>query len=568
MKQSTLADFGIIIAQPQPRLAEAAMLSVSMQPKECFSISENYVVHPLLKSQTVQYREFQLNLAAAAVQCSTLIVLPTGLGKTVIAAMVAADVKMHRGGQVVFLAPTKPLAHQHMQSFSKLLNTQDGMELFTGSMSVAKRARLWSQTSFIFATPQGIENDLERGKYTLENVSLLIFDEAHRAVGDYSYVNISKYYRTQARMPLVLGLTASPGAETERIEEVVANLGIERIEARGPRDEDVVNYVKQIDIVWSKLQLTPMMLKMRDALEKSLTVRINKLKRTGFLRRWRKGQKVPKKEIIQVGNAIRARFASRRSGMLFGAMFNQAVALQLCHCLELLETQGLVPLRIYLERMRGSEKLSKTEKAFLNEPSVVRALALCAKHRGSSHPKEDRLVEILREQLAENPGSLIIIFAQFRDTISTIIERLRSEGLNPVRFVGQANRSGGKGISQKEQAIILDRFRRREFNIMVASSVAEEGLDIPAVDLVVFYEPVPSEIRTIQRRGRTGRSAVGKVAVLVTEDSRDEAFLYAEIAREKKMRKLVKRMGRRRKEVEKTAQVKVKDSMNVSRGIS
>jgi Fanconi anemia group M protein len=167
------------------------------------------------------------------------------------------------------------------------------------------------------------------------------------------------------------------------------------------------------------------------------------------------------------------------------------------------------------------------------------------KHKGSSHPKEDKLVEAVKSQMSKNPNSLIIIFSQFRDTISILIQRLNREGYQPVRFVGQAHRKGDAGLSQKEQAEILDRFRRREFNIMVASSVAEEGLDIPAVDLVVFYEPVPSEIRTIQRRGRTGRSEVGMVTVLVTEDSRDEAFLYAEIAREKKMRKIVRKMGQR-----------------------
>lgn len=544
MKQRTLAEFE---ASGEGSPAPKSGASQASRPHiGCFTVSGSHVKHPLLRTQSVQYREFQLNLAASAVDESTLVVLPTGLGKTVIAAMVAADVKAHRGGKVLFLAPTKPLAQQHMQSFSRLLDTTERMELFTGSTSAAKRARLWAESQFVFATPQGIGNDIEKKRYTLENVSLLIFDEAHRAVGDYSYVNISKQYRAHARSPLVLGLTASPGSEIERVEEVVANLGIKRVEARGPHDGDVADYVKQIDVAWSKVRLTPRMVEARDALEDSLTERINKLKRTGFLRRWRKGQNVPKKEIIATGAAIRARFASRRSGMLFGAIFNQAVALQLCHCLELLETQGVAPLKLYLERMLAQDKISRTEKSFLNDHAVARALKFCRGHTGSSHPKEDALVGILKEQLAGNPDSLVIVFSQFRDTISTIIERLQTEGLSPVRFVGQANRGDEKGMSQKEQAEILDSFRKREFNVMVASSVAEEGLDIPAVDLVVFYEPVPSEIRTIQRRGRTGRSAVGKVAVLVTEDSRDEAFLYAEIAREKKMRKLVGKMGRKR----------------------
>jgi ERCC4-related helicase len=116
-------------------------------------------------------------------------------------------------------------------------------------------------------------------------------------------------------------------------------------------------------------------------------------------------------------------------------------------------------------------------------------------------------------------------------------------GYNTERFVGQTDRDGDAGLSQTEQTEILDRFRKREFNILVASQVAEEGLNIPAVDMVVFYEPIPSAVRAIQRRGRTGRNEVGKVVMLVTEDSRDEAFLYAETGREKKMKKIVRGMA-------------------------
>ena len=72
--------------------------------------------------------------------------------------------------------------------------------------------------------------------------------------------------------------------------------------------------------------------------------------------------------------------------------------------------------------------------------------------------------------------------------------------------------------------------------MLVATSVGEEGLDIPATDLVVFYEPVPSEIRSIQRRGRTGRRTVGDVKVLFAKGTRDEWYLYASRAKERSMR--------------------------------
>jgi len=77
---------------------------------------------------------------------------------------------------------------------------------------------------------------------------------------------------------------------------------------------------------------------------------------------------------------------------------------------------------------------------------------------------------------------------------------------------------------------------------LVATCIAEEGLDIPSVELVVFYEPIPSEIRYIQRRGRTGRKKFGKVKILITQDTIDEGFYFASLKREKQMRDVVSRL--------------------------
>jgi Fanconi anemia group M protein len=106
-----------------------------------------------------------------------------------------------------------------------------------------------------------------------------------------------------------------------------------------------------------------------------------------------------------------------------------------------------------------------------------------------------------------------------------------------VRFVGQASKGTDTGLNQREQKEIIDKFRAGDYNVLVSTSIAEEGLDIPATDLVVFFEPVPSEIRTIQRRGRTGRKQAGRVIVLVTRDTRDEAYLWTSRKKEMQMRR-------------------------------
>jgi Fanconi anemia group M protein len=223
-------------------------------------------------------------------------------------------------------------------------------------------------------------------------------------------------------------------------------------------------------------------------------------------------------------------------------MSNVGVAIQAYHTLELLETQGVAPLRAYLEKLQLKEKPGKSDRVFLADRRVEAALE-ALEGVTVSHPKLAKLVGVLREELAEHPDSLAIVFAQYRDTIDSILKALAAEGISAQRFVGQATRGDDKGMSQALQQEVLQRFRAGEFRVLVASSVAEEGLDIPQVDLVVFYEPVVSEIRAIQRRGRTGRGRAGRVVVLVAEKTRDEAYAHAEERRERKMESIVRDLG-------------------------
>ena len=117
-----------------------------------------------------------------------------------------------------------------------------------------------------------------------------------------------------------------------------------------------------------------------------------------------------------------------------------------------------------------------------------------------------------------------------------IHEKLEKEGIKSVKFFGQATKDGEKGLSQKEQKKVIKSFKKGEYDVLISTSVAEEGIDIPAVDLVVLYEPVPSEIRMIQRRGRTGRKRTGRVKVLITNGTRDEGYYWSSIRKENRMK--------------------------------
>lgn len=497
---------------------------------------EGFVTHPNIKPKTIRERAFQIDIAEKAKKVNTLVVIPTGLGKTVISAMVTADV-MGRG-KILMLAPTRPLVLQHYASFNDMLVMEKSV-ILTGKTTPQKRADLWKENPFIFSTPQVVRNDIVSGKYTLEDVALIIFDEAHRAVGDYAYVEIASLYTQQRKDPLILGLTASPGAQKAKIKEVMDNLHISNVEARVRQDEDVMPYVKEITIDWIKVELTPEMERVRTLLEEVLYEKVRHLKNLGLLR-YKKDEFISKKDLLELRRYIPERFTGPRAKLRFAAYLNQALAISLYHALELLETQGVHPLRDYLRRMFERDREKRSERILCKDQRIVEVYDAAKEYKEVSHPKLKALAHVLGEQLKAKNSPLIIVFAQYRDTITSILNEIKTvEGANPVRFVGQGSRTD-KGLKQEEQKRILDMFRRNEFNILVASSVAEEGLDIPAVDMVVFYEPIPSEIRSIQRKGRTGRSEMGKVVILITKNSKDEAYLWAERNREKKMHTMVK----------------------------
>lgn len=537
-EQATLLDF-FGYKEKEEKLQESKELPQVKESDSSFAVESGFIVHPLIKEKSVQAREFQLAIAKKALQGNLIVVIPTGLGKTLIAALVAAEVlRKQPEKKILLLAPTKPLVNQHLETFQRVLKIA-GMINFTGELSARKRKSLFASSQVIFSTPQVINNDLEAGRYSIEETSLLIFDEAHRAVGDYAYVPIAKLCKEQ----LILALTASPGGNRKRIKEVLANLRISHVEARTTSDGDIADYVKGIEISWEEVELSKEMKEIQKLLQSLLYEKISALQKLGFLT-YKKAQYISKKDVILAGDAIRKRLAKRRMSYLFGAVHNQNIAMHAYHCLELLETQGVHPLQDYLRRMQEKEKLSRSEKSFLKDERITKVFESIKGVDAISHPKLEKLKEILKKQFANKPDSLVIVFAQYRDTINSIMEELNKIGIQAVKFVGQAARGEERGLTQKEQGEILQRFKGGKYRVLAASSVAEEGLDIPSVDLVVFYEPIPSEIRSIQRRGRTGRSEIGRVVILVARDTRDEAYLYAERAREEKMKKIVLQMSK------------------------
>ncbi len=505
------------------------------------------VEHPRVRPGELEERAYQAAISAAAISHNTLVVLPTGLGKTTIALRVIAEHLLREPTRsVLFLAPTRPLVVQHAREVARALFAPSPLVL-TGSVSPERRQELLRPPQVVVATPQVVANDLVAHDFPIGSFSLVVVDEAHRAVGDYPYVTIARAARSGGATR-ILAMTASPGGSLERIREVWANLGIERFEYRTEQSPDVAPYLHGVGLETVEVPVPPEVRHLAILLRAAVQRAAQTLVRLGLLA---EGD-VSRRTVLAVGDRLHRRLAVERgSGEAASAGFWQAVTAQSVvmkglHALDLCESQGVDALREFFARQSAGQgrRVTPAQRAFLGDPDVEEVRRRLAAMT-VEHPKLATAVTLVGEELRTHPGARALVFSQYRDTVDRLVEELaalRDPQVRAARFVGQAAHGRDPGLSQKEQVGLLDRFRAGELNCLVATSVAEEGLDIPATDLVVFYEPIPDVIRTIQRRGRTGRSRAGRVVVLVAQGTRDEGLHRAAHARERRMHTMLEKV--------------------------
>ena len=486
-------------------------------------------------------RLYQQTILATAAEKNTLVVLPTGMGKTNIFLMLAAQrLKQYQSSKILFIGPTKPLIEQYMNVFREHFEIDESkMAIFTGMVSPEKRADLWKQSKIVFSTPQGLENDIISARINLEEVCLLGVDEAHRAVGEYAYVFVAKQFMKLSRYPRIIALTASPGSEMEKIQEVCKNLFIEDIEVRTDEDPDVKPYIQEMQIDWIGVELPKIFIDIQRFLLLFLKERFEKLKKWGVLRRTEL-KYVTKSDLLQLQGELRARIASgEKDFVVWNSISMLAEIMKIYYALELLETQGITPLNKYIEKLISESRTLKTKaiRSIMNDSNFKTAMikARILYEEKIEHPKLIELQRIVEKEINENINLKIIVFNQYRDNALDIVGKLNKiQNVKANIFVGQ-QKKGDTGLSQKDQKQLLEDFRNGFFNVLVATSIGEEGLDIPKVDLVIFYEPLPSAIRSIQRRGRTGRQDKGRVIILMAKNTRDEAYRWVAHHKEKKM---------------------------------
>ena len=462
-----------------------------------------YIEHKLIKKDSIEYREYQINLANQAIRENCLVVLPTGLGKTTVALQVMVEFLSRGTGGVLFLAPTRVLAHQHYEFLKNNLKIDD-IALITGEDLVTKRKKLWIN-SVICATPEITKNDLDRQIVSPEQFSLLIIDEAHRTIGDYSYSGIAERFRnTNVR---IVGMTATLPSEKDKAEEILKTLRISGIAQRTEESPDVEPYVQHTETQWITVELPPEMKEIQLCLKAALDSRYQDLKRAGL-------NLSDNKSLSQL---LRVReFVIRQNRRAAKPLFT---AIRITHSLNVLESHGITSFLRFCQRTQEKKGVG-IKDLFENDLNFAKAVKL-AKHaqtKGIEHSKILKLKEILG-----TISGKALVFTSYRDSVEIIHQKLIEMGIAAGFLIGK---SGETGLKQKKQIETVQKFRNGEYKVLIATRVGEEGLDISEVNLVVFFDNVPSSIRYIQRKGRTGRKSLGRLIVLIAKDTMDETYYW------------------------------------------
>ena len=493
-------------------------------------------------------RDYQFNITHRGLFHNLLVALPTGLGKTFIAATIMLNwYRWTKDAQIVFVAPTKPLVSQQVEACFGIAGIpRSETTMLTGGISPGLRAEEWNDKRVFFMTPQTIINDLKTGICDPKKIVLLVVDEAHRATGGYAYVEVVKFLRRFNQSFRVLALTATPGSNVEAVQQVIDGLDIARVEIRNENSLDIRQYVHTRDTDTVLFDFSDEQEMCMDMFSKVLQPLVNQL--NGFNAYWGKDpMALTAYGLTQARAKWMSSDAGRRANWGLKGMVNRIITIlaRLAHAIELLKFHGVGPFYRLVLAFRNDVGSSKYEKQ-VNEHEEFNKLMI--RLRGwinndtfIGHPKLDYLQSVVLQHFinagngqsnthGEPPSSTrIMVFAHYRDSVEEITRVLKRHEpmIRPHIFVGQAASKGAEGMEQKQQLDVIQKFKTGVYNTLVATSIGEEGLDIGEVDLIVCYDSSASPIRMLQRMGRTGRKRQGNIVLLLMRGKEENSFSQA-----------------------------------------
>lgn len=487
-------------------------------------------------------RDYQFSIVKNGLFNNTLVALPTGLGKTFIAATVMLNYfRWTKSAKIVFVAPTKPLASQQVQACLNIAGIpRSQATLLTGETPPGLREGEWNSKRLFFMTPQTLMNDLSKGYADPKTIVLLVVDEAHRATGDYAFVKVVEFIRRFSKSFRVLALTATPGSTIEGVQEIIDNLGISHVEIRTEESIDIRQYVHSRNIDTMTFDPSDEMEEAKSLFSKALKPLVDKLSSQNIYY-GRDPMSLTTYGLLKLRQdwlGGPGRHVNQGTKFMMMAVFS--ILQSLAHSIKLLNFHGIKPFYHSLAEFRSTEEGkpgpgSKLKRQLLADENFQKMMSMIEKWNKlegfSGHPKLTYLCQALVNHFVdagEGSNTRAIVFSEYRDSAEEIVRLLNTQPLiSATVFVGQADSKRSEGMKQKQQIETIEKFKSGGFNVLVATSIGEEGLDIGQVDLIICYDASSSPIRMLQRMGRTGRKRAGNIILLLMKGKEESKFMEA-----------------------------------------
>ncbi|KAG4302148.1 hypothetical protein PCK1_001420 [Pneumocystis canis] len=488
----------------------------------------------------ISERVYQFNIVQKALYQNVLVSLPTGLGKTFIAAVLMFNYyRWFPKSKIIFVAPTKPLVSQQIQACYNIcgIPSEDTIEL-SGNVKPIIRSIAWDAKRVFFMTPQALQNDLESGICNKKSIVCLVIDEAHRATGNYAYCNVVRMIRSENKSFRILALTATPGTDVDSVQEVINSLCISRIELRTEDSIDIRNYLHSRIIETIVVPLSEELTTIRNLYSEILKPLLQKLNAVNAYHIRDPGELTTfgliqaQKSFMKTPSMINA--PSNKKGE-FSGLFSFLCSL--AYPMSLLICHGLNPFYTKMKELIGTSASGRYKTFFKNNEKFKQIVSLIEDLKlnpsFSGHPKLDKVRSLILNHFTnandKNEETRAMIFVEYRSSAEDIIELLKGDYplIKAQLFIGQSSSKSSLGMSQKEQIFIIKKFKEGIFNTLVATSIGEEGLDIGEVDLIICYDSSSSSTRLLQRMGRTGRKREGRIYILLTAGREEKSYFRA-----------------------------------------
>ncbi|KAF1932304.1 P-loop containing nucleoside triphosphate hydrolase protein [Didymella exigua CBS 183.55] len=475
-------------------------------------------------------RDYQFNIVQRGLFNNLLVALPTGLGKTFIAATIMLNwYRWTVDSQIVFVAPTKPLVSQQVGACFGIAGIpRSATTMLTGGVQPGLRSEEWKSKRVFFMTPQTLLNDLKNGYADPKKIVLLVVDEAHRATGSYAYVEVVSFLRRFNQSFRILALTATPGADVEAVQKVIDGLDISKVEIRTENSMDICNYVHQRRVEKRVFQNSDEMEMCMDLYSQALQPLVNQVAGLGAY--WSNDPRTLTPYGCTQAAAKWVNGSGRHANPGVKNIVRTILTLlaSIAHAMDLMKYHGMAPFYTKLKDFRDDSQKTKSKykKQILESDAfkklMTRLDTWMNDENFAGHPKLEHVQECILEHFVnagEGPNgsqTRIMVFAHFRDSAEQIVRILKKHEpmIRPRVFVGQATAKNSEGMNQKEQLSAIEEFKSGKYNTLIATSIGEEGLDIGEVDLIICYDSKASPIRMLQRMGRTGRKREGKIIML------------------------------------------------------